>query len=431
MRRRWRSNSPRARKSANVSWSIIGEPRSASSLASANGSTSRRGSTSQPRRKAGREGLARRARVGDPVGLEALHGADRGAVVAVLGVVVVLDHERPGAPRPGEHRGAGLGREHAAGRPLVRGGEDQGVGVQCAPRRRRGRRRRRPARRPRRARAPRAIGRASSTADGSSTASVFAPRPASTWMSSDDRLGVAVADDDRLGVGRRAAHAVEVVGERRAQLRRAAAVEVAEALVGGLGEHPADGAQPGGPRESRARWRGRSRSRPPGRRRRRHGAARACRGRRYRPSARAPPACSRRCGSSGTPRRRAARRPRRRRPARRPARRRGRGWAAARCQPAALRTGCRSRIDASIWRCSATAPSRSELDRAAPRPATNWSSIRPRELDLIKGTDCWQSAGHDDHRAVPDHRPPLDFDGRRPHPRRPRLRRRPHRLERR
>jgi hypothetical protein len=43
---------------------------------------------------------------------------------------LVLQHQRAGPLRPGEHLGAGLGREHAAGRPLVRRGEDQGVGVQ-------------------------------------------------------------------------------------------------------------------------------------------------------------------------------------------------------------------------------------------------------------------------------------------------------------
>jgi hypothetical protein len=37
------------------------------------------------------EGLARGASIGHPVGVQPVDGADRGAVVAILGVVVVLD----------------------------------------------------------------------------------------------------------------------------------------------------------------------------------------------------------------------------------------------------------------------------------------------------------------------------------------------------
>jgi hypothetical protein len=40
-----------------------------------------------------------------------LQRADRLAVVAVLGVVVVLDHERVAGLRPREQRGSALGRE--------------------------------------------------------------------------------------------------------------------------------------------------------------------------------------------------------------------------------------------------------------------------------------------------------------------------------
>ena len=251
MRRRWRSNSPRERKSAKVSWSRIGEPRSASSLASANGSTSSRRQDEPAEPEPGREGLAGGPGVGDPVGIEALHRADRGAVVAVLGVVVVLEHQRAGSLRPGEHRGARLRGEHAAGRPLVRRGEDQDVGVEVGQRvdahavvadRHADHVQ---------ARARCAIGRASSEADGSSTATVLAPAGGQHSDQQRDRLRVAVGDDDRLGIGVGAAHTVEVGGERRAQLHRAVAVEVAETLVGGLGEDAAHGAQPGGPREGR------------------------------------------------------------------------------------------------------------------------------------------------------------------------------------
>ena len=46
-----------------------------------------------PEPQRGRERLARRARVDDVLGVEALEGADRGTVVAVLRVVVVLDDQ--------------------------------------------------------------------------------------------------------------------------------------------------------------------------------------------------------------------------------------------------------------------------------------------------------------------------------------------------
>ena len=56
----------------------------------------------------GRERLARRAGVDDAVGVEPLERADGGAVVAVLGVVVVLDRDRVVLAQPGEQRGAPL-----------------------------------------------------------------------------------------------------------------------------------------------------------------------------------------------------------------------------------------------------------------------------------------------------------------------------------
>ena len=163
----------------------------------------------------GRERLARRAGVGDAVGLEALERADRRAVVAVLGVVVVLDRERVAVAQPGEQRGAALAGEHGAGRVLVGGGEDDGVLVARAPARA-GRRSStaigtgsRPARR--------AISSCSGLA-GSSIAMRRAPPAASAWQSSVERLGVAARDHDarrrrrpRRGRGR---------GSRRAPARR-------------------------------------------------------------------------------------------------------------------------------------------------------------------------------------------------------------------
>ena len=64
-----------------------------------------------------------------------------------------------------------------------------------------------------------------------------------------DPLSVAGRDDDVLGRRRGAADAVQVRGERDAQLEHAVAVEIAEAVAGGLREHPADRAQPRGARE--------------------------------------------------------------------------------------------------------------------------------------------------------------------------------------
>jgi hypothetical protein len=74
---------------------------------------------SDPERRCKR--LARRAAVDDAVGLEALEGADRQAVVAVLGVVIVLDRDRVALSQPIEQGGAPLSREDGAGEKLVRG----------------------------------------------------------------------------------------------------------------------------------------------------------------------------------------------------------------------------------------------------------------------------------------------------------------------
>ena len=50
--------------------------------------------------EAGCERLARSAGIHNPVGIETLDRADRGTVVSILGVVVVLDHERPALAAP-------------------------------------------------------------------------------------------------------------------------------------------------------------------------------------------------------------------------------------------------------------------------------------------------------------------------------------------
>ena len=81
----------------------------------------------EPQRR--RERLRRRAEVDDAVGREPLQRPDRRAVVAVLGVVVVLDHD----PAPRQQRPPPLGREHRAGRELVRGRDEHRVGVERRP----------------------------------------------------------------------------------------------------------------------------------------------------------------------------------------------------------------------------------------------------------------------------------------------------------
>ena len=71
----------------------------------------------EPQRR--RERLRRGAEVRDALGVEPLERRERAAVVAELGVVVVLDHEPVGRARPGEQRVAPLGPHHRAGRELV------------------------------------------------------------------------------------------------------------------------------------------------------------------------------------------------------------------------------------------------------------------------------------------------------------------------
>ena len=60
--------------------------------------------------------LAHAPAVDDTVGPQALQRADRGAVVAELGVVVVLDDQRVVRSRPLPERDAPLRREHGAER---------------------------------------------------------------------------------------------------------------------------------------------------------------------------------------------------------------------------------------------------------------------------------------------------------------------------
>ena len=74
-----------------------------------------------PDAQSGRQCLARRADIDHPIRCDALQGTDRCPVIAVFGVVVVLDDQVTGA-RPLHERGAPGGGEHHAGRRLVCGG---------------------------------------------------------------------------------------------------------------------------------------------------------------------------------------------------------------------------------------------------------------------------------------------------------------------
>ena len=177
----------------------------------------RAGATSQPSRRPGREALGGGAAVDDPVGGHALQRADRAPVVAVLGVVVVLDHVAVDVARPADELVAPVGREHHAGRALVRRGDDDGP-RRCAAQpvddeplavdldaHEADAQRRRARRGPRRSRGPRPR---------------RPSRPVARRADGDEAEAVAeaVAHDDAVGIGAHPPHPGEVVGERSAQL---------------------------------------------------------------------------------------------------------------------------------------------------------------------------------------------------------------------
>ena len=192
-------------------------PRSASSFWWATGSTRPGGSDEPAQPQRGRERLARRARVDDVLGVEALERADGGAVVAVLRVVVVLDRRsRPRSRSQATSSARRAAGEDDAGRVLVRGREDDGV-------RARSRRARRPACPPpstgtRTEPSPaRAALHSASGSLGSSTARRRAPRVRERVQDDVEALGVAGGDQHARRVGDDAADAAEVLGERGAQ----------------------------------------------------------------------------------------------------------------------------------------------------------------------------------------------------------------------
>ena len=191
------------------------------------------------------ERLGRRPAVDDDVGGEALQRTDRVAVVAELGVVVVLDHDPVAAACPVDQRRAPLGREHRARRVLVRGGEEDrpgveplergGVGAVSVDRERHGlepgagegARQTRPAR----------------LLDGD------APDAAGREQAPQEREArpEAAGDQHLRGLCLQAAAARERLGHGVAQFRLAERVRVAEAPVGGRAQRAGHGARPRGP----------------------------------------------------------------------------------------------------------------------------------------------------------------------------------------
>ena len=157
----------------------------------------------EPQRR--RERLARRARVDDALGRHALQRADRLAVVAVLGVVVVLDDDRAALARP--VRAARRGAPARARRPSGTGAPASATTASTSSAARSStrspRRRRRPA--PARARR-RAPSRAAPTSPGSSTATRARARVAQHPPDEPERLARAAGDEhERRGRRRRRA----------------------------------------------------------------------------------------------------------------------------------------------------------------------------------------------------------------------------------
>ena len=196
-----------------------------------------------------RQRLADRPRVGDQLGREALHGADGRAVVAVLGVVVVLQHDRAAAGGPLDQRRAPLRRQHHAERELVgRRGEGrvrrerlEHVHAQAVPVHRHGHDLQ-PVRR-----------------------ELLAARRAGRVLDADPAaaLGDQGAGQERhalshpgghdhpFRVAGHAAYAAEVAGEGQAQLGRAARIAVVEPGVGRVAQPASQRGEPGRAREQR------------------------------------------------------------------------------------------------------------------------------------------------------------------------------------
>lgn len=191
-----------------------------------------------------RECLAHGPHVGDLAGREPLHRRQRRAVVAELGVIVILDDQATCLRRPCEKPRPACGRKRDARRGLVRGGHQH---------------------------------RPDPVSAGARPLEVLDPRPLPVHLqrcepgplAGDDlpvlrkarvldrnarapegprdksqRLGGARSDDDRLRIGHDPANAAKVPRERPPQLRCAAGVGVAEGAVRGAAHDGAQRAQP-------------------------------------------------------------------------------------------------------------------------------------------------------------------------------------------
>ena len=128
------------------------------------------------------------------VAAQALDRADRLAVVAELGVVVVLDDQRAGPRRPVHEGRPAVGREHAARRVLVGGRDDDARRRRAAPAGRPAGRARRPERPRRPGRRAASVARYSGS-DGSSTATT--PRAARPHRPRGQREALREAAADR------------------------------------------------------------------------------------------------------------------------------------------------------------------------------------------------------------------------------------------
>ena len=194
-----------------------------------------------------RQRLRRRPDVDDAAGVQPLDRPDRVAVVAELGVVVVLDDEPIRSVGPRDEVRATLRRHHRTRRELVGRGHDDGGRAErvervrpdtlaidrhadhAQPDRLRGG----PA-----GRLGRSLERDLRRATGQEH-----PRD------EVETLGEALGDDHPLGLDADAANPAEVATERSAKLDAAAVIAVVERLVGGLAQRSLRGADPGPARE--------------------------------------------------------------------------------------------------------------------------------------------------------------------------------------
>ena len=178
----------------------------------------------------GRQSLARRADVDDTLRRQPLEGSDRRPIVAILGVVVVLDDEPVSAGRPGNQCGPPFGRQDAAQWKLVRRRDDDGLGV-----------------RPFQATDVDARVVDWHPDDGQSERFGDLPRrvvrgilesqPSLSRLPEHlaeqrQTLVEAGAHDDLIGLGRGTAHAIEVGGQGFSEFRNTSAVEVVQPPVG-------------------------------------------------------------------------------------------------------------------------------------------------------------------------------------------------------